>query len=87
MHKQLRAMHRLREAVPQSWLLGLGASMDFVAGDVQRAPAWMQRTGLEWTWRLSREPGRLWRRYLVDGLPCALALFAGALRERRARAA
>jgi N-acetylglucosaminyldiphosphoundecaprenol N-acetyl-beta-D-mannosaminyltransferase len=87
MHKQLRAMHRLREAVPQSWLLGLGASVDFVAGDVQRAPAWMQRTGLEWTWRLSREPGRLWRRYLVDGLPCALALFAGALRERRAHAA
>ena len=85
LHKSLHAIRRLRAAAPRSWLLGLGASLGFVAGDVQRAPRWMRRTGLEWTWRLSQEPGRLWRRYLVEGLPCAAMLFAGALRERAVR--
>jgi N-acetylglucosaminyldiphosphoundecaprenol N-acetyl-beta-D-mannosaminyltransferase len=42
-----------------------GAALDFVAGVQIRAPVWMQRAGLEWLWRLAREPGRLWRRYLV----------------------
>ena len=80
--KQLQVVRRLRAAAPRSWFLGLGASLSFVAGDVRRAPTWMRRTGLEWTWRLSQEPARLWRRYLVDGIPCAAVLFTGALRER-----
>jgi N-acetylglucosaminyldiphosphoundecaprenol N-acetyl-beta-D-mannosaminyltransferase len=80
--KQMHAVPRLRAAAPRSWFLGLGASLSFVAGDIRRAPTWMRRTGLEWTWRLSQEPARLWRRYLVDGLPCAAVLFAGALRHR-----
>jgi len=46
-------------------MIGVGASFDFVAGRVKRAPVWMQRTGLEWFWRLCHEPRRLWRRYLV----------------------
>jgi N-acetylglucosaminyldiphosphoundecaprenol N-acetyl-beta-D-mannosaminyltransferase len=46
-------------------LLGLGASLDFVAGTLARAPAWMSRSGLEWLYRLGREPRRLWRRYLL----------------------
>ena len=46
-------------------MIGVGASFDFVAGRVKRAPRWMQRTGLEWFWRLCQEPRRLWRRYLV----------------------
>ena len=45
----------------------LGAVINFVAGNVKRAPVWMQRTGLEWTWRIAQEPN-LWRRYLSDGL-------------------
>jgi N-acetylglucosaminyldiphosphoundecaprenol N-acetyl-beta-D-mannosaminyltransferase len=85
--KQIHAVRRLRTAAPGSWFLGLGASLSFVAGDIRRAPVWMRRTGLEWTWRLSQEPARLWRRYLVDGLPCAALLFAGALRERMGRGA
>jgi N-acetylglucosaminyldiphosphoundecaprenol N-acetyl-beta-D-mannosaminyltransferase len=83
--KQLHAVPRLRAAAPRSWFLGLGASLSFVAGDIRRAPTWMRRTGLEWTWRLSQEPARLWRRYLVDGIPCAAVLFAGALRHRVGR--
>jgi N-acetylglucosaminyldiphosphoundecaprenol N-acetyl-beta-D-mannosaminyltransferase len=86
LRKQVHAIRHLRAAAPRSWFLGLGASLSFVAGDVRRAPGWMRRTGLEWTWRLSQEPARLWRRYLVDGLPCAAVLFAGALRERVGRA-
>ena len=45
----------------------LGAVVNFVAGTVRRAPAWMQRTGLEWLWRIKEEPA-LWRRYAFDGL-------------------
>jgi N-acetylglucosaminyldiphosphoundecaprenol N-acetyl-beta-D-mannosaminyltransferase len=46
-------------------LLTLGAAFDFHAGVVAQAPAFMQRHGLEWLFRLSREPRRLWHRYLV----------------------
>jgi N-acetylglucosaminyldiphosphoundecaprenol N-acetyl-beta-D-mannosaminyltransferase len=46
-------------------LLGIGASLDFVAGAVPRAPRWMSSHGLEWLYRLLREPRRLWRRYLL----------------------
>jgi len=52
---------RLRPAV----LLGVGASIDFLAGAVPRAPAWISESGLEWLYRLGREPRRLWRRYLL----------------------
>jgi N-acetylglucosaminyldiphosphoundecaprenol N-acetyl-beta-D-mannosaminyltransferase len=52
---------RLRPAV----LLGVGASIDFLAGAVPRAPAWVSQNGLEWLYRLGREPRRLWRRYLL----------------------
>ena len=45
----------------------LGAVVNFVAGNVQRAPEWMQRIGLEWLWRIKEEPS-LWKRYLDDGL-------------------
>ena len=48
---------------------GIGATVDFEAGLIPRAPLWMSRNGLEWLWRLAREPRRLWRRYLVDDLP------------------
>jgi N-acetylglucosaminyldiphosphoundecaprenol N-acetyl-beta-D-mannosaminyltransferase len=46
-------------------LLGVGAAFDFVAGTKQRAPLWMQRSGLEWLFRLVTEPRRLAHRYLV----------------------
>ena len=45
----------------------LGAVLNFVAGTVSRAPVWMQRTGLEWLWRIKEEPA-LWRRYFFEGL-------------------
>ena len=45
--------------------LCVGAAFDFHAGTKKMAPAWMQKRGLEWLFRLTQEPGRLWRRYLV----------------------
>ncbi|MCI0490211.1 MAG: WecB/TagA/CpsF family glycosyltransferase [Blastocatellia bacterium] len=45
--------------------MGVGGSFDHLSGRARRAPQWMQRTGLEWLYRLLREPRRLWRRYLV----------------------
>ncbi len=46
-------------------ILAVGAAFDFLAGNLRMAPAWMQRRGLEWLYRLVVEPGRLWRRYLI----------------------
>lgn len=45
-------------------MLGVGAAFDFVAGRKAQAPRWMQRSGLEWSFRLASEPRRLWKRYL-----------------------
>jgi N-acetylglucosaminyldiphosphoundecaprenol N-acetyl-beta-D-mannosaminyltransferase len=46
-------------------ILGVGASFDFAAGTIKRAPLWMQRMGMEWSWRLMQEPDRLWKRYIL----------------------
>jgi N-acetylglucosaminyldiphosphoundecaprenol N-acetyl-beta-D-mannosaminyltransferase len=56
-------MHEMRSRLSAPLLVGVGAAFDFHAGLVSQAPPWMQRSGLEWTYRLSREPRRLWRRY------------------------
>ena len=45
-------------------LMAVGAAFDFLAGTLKQAPGWMQKHGLEWLFRLSQEPGRLWKRYL-----------------------
>jgi exopolysaccharide biosynthesis WecB/TagA/CpsF family protein len=71
------ARHHRKMGVPV--VIGVGASFDFVAGVQRRAPRWMQRAGLEWTWRLAHDPRRLWRRYLVDDLPFIKLLAAAVL--------
>lgn len=64
----------------------LGAVVNFVAGSVSRAPRWMQRSGLEWVWRIKEEPG-LWRRYWADGRAllslCFTCMLPHALHRRR----
>ena len=45
-------------------MLGVGAAFDFHAGRIEQAPRWLQDAGLEWAFRLSKEPRRLWQRYL-----------------------
>jgi len=49
--------------------IGVGASFSFVTGELRRAPRWMQKSGLECTWRLLCEPRRLWKRYILDDMP------------------
>jgi N-acetylglucosaminyldiphosphoundecaprenol N-acetyl-beta-D-mannosaminyltransferase len=56
-------------------MLGVGAAFDFLAGSKRQAPAWLQRAGLEWAFRLISEPRRLWYRYLYHN-PRFLMLFA-----------
>ncbi|MBP9143253.1 MAG: WecB/TagA/CpsF family glycosyltransferase [Thermoanaerobaculia bacterium] len=46
-------------------MLGVGGLFDFYSGRIRRAPAWLRELGLEWTWRLLQEPGRMWRRYVI----------------------
>jgi N-acetylglucosaminyldiphosphoundecaprenol N-acetyl-beta-D-mannosaminyltransferase len=58
------AMHHRSLGVPVA--IGVGATLDFLAGRVKRAPAWMARTGTEWLFRLIQEPKRLARRYAAD---------------------
>lgn len=64
--RQDRWIERHRSELGPVVVIGVGSALDFVAGNQRRAPAWMQRRGLEWAWRLALEPRRLARRYLVD---------------------
>lgn len=83
--RQEQWMHRMRPRLSPPLLVGVGAAFDFHAGLVSQAPAWMQRNGLEWTYRLSREPRRLWRRYARYN-PMFVAGFSRQyLRHRRGR--
>jgi N-acetylglucosaminyldiphosphoundecaprenol N-acetyl-beta-D-mannosaminyltransferase len=43
--------------------MGVGGSFDIISGRTKRAPAWMQKSGLEWCYRIYQEPGRMWKRY------------------------
>lgn len=83
--KQERLIRHLRPRHPAAWFVGVGISLSFIAGQVQRAPRWMQKLGLEWLHRLLQEPGRLARRYLVDGIPFAVRLLTGSCLARLRR--
>lgn len=61
--KQEKWMAAMRDRLAAPVLVGVGAAFDFHAGLIPQAPAWMQAAGLEWAYRLAREPRRLWRRY------------------------
>lgn len=68
--KQEKWIFKYRERMPDIRLfMALGATIDFEAGTLQRAPIWMQKMSLEWAYRLYKEPKRLWKRYMVDDLP------------------
>ena len=81
--KQELWIHEVAAALRPAVLLGVGAAVDFLAGTTRRAPRWMSQVGLEWAYRLAREPRRLWRRYLVHD-PKFLAILLADLWRRRA---
>lgn len=80
--KQDLLIRRLRDVLPNASFLGVGISLSYVTGDVSPAPNWISRLGLEWVYRLSQDPERLVRRYLIDGLPFAVRLMGSATIHR-----
>lgn len=68
--KQERWIVKYKNKLPRIKIyLALGATIDFEAGNLQRAPKWMSHVGFEWLYRLVSEPKRLWKRYLLEGMP------------------
>jgi len=83
--KQERWMAAHIGRIDAAVLIGVGAAFDVHAGEVRQAPKWMQRSGLEWLFRLASEPRRLWRRYAIN-IPrflIAIARRPPRLRSRR----
>lgn len=85
--KQELWIARHREQLGVSVAIGVGCTLDIIAGRVRRAPAWMQHVGLEWLYRLLQEPRRLFHRYAVDTLWLARFAWSAARSRRGARSA
>jgi N-acetylglucosaminyldiphosphoundecaprenol N-acetyl-beta-D-mannosaminyltransferase len=83
--KQEKWMAQMRGRLSAPLLVGVGAAFDFHAGLISQAPRWMQRNGLEWTYRLAREPRRLWRRYAQRNPRFIAGFLRQYARERPAR--
>ena len=80
--KQELWIDRYAEHLSPAVAIGIGGSVDFFVGRVRRAPPWVSRAGLEWLYRLVREPRRMWRRYLVED-PRFVTIVARDLRAAR----
>lgn len=65
--------------------LAIGATIDFEAGNVSRAPKWISDIGFEWVYRLLREPRRLWKRYILNDLPFAWVLLEEWIKTKQQR--
>ena len=83
--KQEKWMLQMRPRLSAPLLVGVGAAFDFHAGLVSQAPRWMQRSGLEWAYRLAHEPRRLWRRYARYNPRFVAGFTRQYLRQRRDR--
>ena len=70
---------KARLGVPVS--IGVGGTFEMAAGIVRRAPSWMQRSGMEWAFRLAQDPSRLWRRYLCNDLPFLMRVLTQSVRQ------
>ncbi|MBD0261470.1 MAG: WecB/TagA/CpsF family glycosyltransferase [Tolypothrix sp. Co-bin9] len=74
--KQEKWIYKYKDSLPFIKIfMALGATIDFEADNVKRAPKWMSEVGLEWLFRLLSEPKRLWKRYLVDDVFFFLLIF------------
>ena len=58
-------LNAYKREINMPFIMGVGGSFDVIAGFVKRAPSWMQKSGLEWLYRVIQEPKRMWKRYLV----------------------
>ena len=73
--KQERFMSAYKDKLPVSLMVGVGAAFDLLSGNLDEAPDWMKRSGLQWLYRLAKEPKRLWRRYLSNNPRFAWRIF------------
>lgn len=80
--RQERWVHAHRGSVNAA-MLAVGAAFDYGAGNMSEPPAWMQRAGLQWLYRLVQEPGRLWKRYLVTNSAFIGRLVVATYKKRR----
>lgn len=83
--KQERLIAALRGRFPAMWFLGIGVALSFVAGEIPRAPSFVQRAGFEWLYRLIYEPHRLFRRYVLHDMPFAVKMLVSVLVARLSR--
>jgi N-acetylglucosaminyldiphosphoundecaprenol N-acetyl-beta-D-mannosaminyltransferase len=78
----VRLIADLRIRFPDAWFVCCGVGFSFASGEIRRAPLIVQRVGLEWLHRMVQEPRRLYRRYLMQGVPFLVRLLASALATR-----
>ncbi|WP_032468179.1 exopolysaccharide biosynthesis glycosyltransferase VpsK [Vibrio sp. RC586] len=79
--KKENFINRWKDELGVSFVMGVGGTFDVVAGHVSRAPLWMQKSGLEWLYRVLQEPGRMWKRYLLTNTKYAGLLIVEKLKR------
>ncbi|MFT6918367.1 MAG: N-acetylglucosaminyldiphosphoundecaprenol N-acetyl-beta-D-mannosaminyltransferase [Cognaticolwellia sp.] len=72
--KKENFINKWQDKLGVDFVMGVGGTFDVVAGKVKRAPLWMQKSGLEWLYRVIQEPRRMWKRYLVTNSKFAFLL-------------
>ncbi len=85
MPKQELWIHRVAPQLPGVSLMAVGAAFDFLGGVVAQAPDWVQRIGMEWLYRLVKEPRRLWRRYVLNNPLFVVLILRQLAQARRGR--
>jgi len=83
--KQEIWVQRNRERLKVPVSIGVGGTYEFIIGSVARAPEWMQRTGLEWLFRITQDPKRLWKRYAIGMLKFGLMIWPAIFYDRYRR--
>ncbi|MEA1868498.1 MAG: WecB/TagA/CpsF family glycosyltransferase [Thermodesulfobacteriota bacterium] len=83
--KQEIWFHRNRNLLKVPVSIGIGGTYEFIVGSVARAPEWMQKTGMEWIFRIAQDPGRLWKRYFVGFFKFGLMIWPAIMYQRYRR--
>ena len=82
--KKENFINRWKSQLGVNFVMGVGGTFDVVAGKVERAPVWMQNSGLEWFYRVVQEPGRMWKRYATTNNSYAWLLLQEKTKKRDA---
>lgn len=77
--KKENFINKWQDKLGVDFVMGVGGTFDVVAGKVKRAPLWMQKSGLEWFYRVIQEPKRMWKRYLITNSTFAWLLLKNVL--------